>query len=161
MFRRFVSMFILTAAGVSAIAASGPTAATQSDPDAEVIATERAAIQRWGKGDPGGFLETYAPEVTYFDPTQERLIDGLPAMTAYLTPLRGKISIDRFELLNPKVQRYGDIAVLSYNIVNYRRLPDGTESATTRWNSTAVFRRIDGKWRTIHSHFSYTKPVLK
>jgi ketosteroid isomerase-like protein len=64
-------------------------------------------------------------------------------------------------MLHSNVQRHGDVAVLTYQVVNYRRLPDGTERPTTRWNSTAVFRRIDGRWRTIHSHFSYTKPELK
>lgn len=88
-------------------------------------------------------------------------VDGLPAMTALLAPVRGKIRIDRYELLNRKVQRSGDVAVLTYQIVNYQRQQDGTGRPTTRWNSTAVFRRLDGKWRTIHSHFSYTKPELK
>jgi ketosteroid isomerase-like protein len=82
-------------------------------------------------------------------------------MTALLAPVRGKIRIDRYEMLNAKVQRHGDLAVLTYNIVNYRRQPDGTEMPTTRWNSTAVFHRAGGRWRTIHSHFSYTKPELK
>jgi uncharacterized protein (TIGR02246 family) len=158
MFRRSLSILMLTAI---AIAATGGHAATQSDPDAEVIAVERGALERWIKGDPGGYLDIYAPDVTYFSPSEDRRVDGLPAMTALLAPIRGKIRIDRFEMLNSKVQRHGDIAVLTYNIVNYRKQPDGSELATTRWNSTAVFRRIDGKWRTIHSHFSYTRPELK
>jgi uncharacterized protein (TIGR02246 family) len=158
MFRRSLSILILTA---STIAASGSTEAIQSDRDSDVIATERAALERWAKGDPGGFLGIYANDVTYFDPAHEQRMDGLPAMTAFLTPLKGKFSIDRFEMLNPKVQGHGDVAVLTYQIVNYRKQPDGTERATTRWNSTAVFQRISGQWRTIHSHFSYTKPELK
>jgi ketosteroid isomerase-like protein len=129
--------------------------------DADVIATERAALERWGKGDPDGFLKTYAAEVTYFAPTHERRIDGLAAMTAALSAVRGKIRIDRYEMLNPKVQRHGDVAVLTYNVVNYEKQQNRTERQPTRWNSTAVFRRLDGKWRTIHSHFSYTKPELK
>ena len=36
------------------------------EPD-QIIATERAALDRWGRGDPQGFLEIMAPEVTYFD----------------------------------------------------------------------------------------------
>ena len=56
---------------------------------------------------------------------------------------------------------HGDIAVLTYNVVNYQRQPDGTERPTTRWNSTAIFKRAGGRWRTIHSHFSYTKPEWK
>lgn len=155
--RASVAVVVLAIAFVASWAAN----AREQQADADVIATERAALERWGKGDPDGFLSTYAPEITYFDPTQERRVDGLPAMTAVLSPVRGKIHIDRFEILNPKVQRYGDVAVLSYNIVNYQKQQDGTVRPTTRWNSTAVFRRLDGKWRTIHSHFSYTKPELK
>jgi uncharacterized protein (TIGR02246 family) len=159
MFRRSVSILILIAAG--AAITGGSTPATQSERDSDVTATERGALERWAKGDPGGFLDIYAPEVTYFSPSEDRRVDGLPAMTALLTPIRGKIRIDRYEVLNPKVQRHGDVAVLTYQVVNYLRQPDGTERSTTRWNSTAVFRRIDGRWRTIHSHFSYTKPDLK
>jgi len=161
MLRRTAVVFVVLGFVAVAFAALSAAYAREQQADADVIATERAALERWGNGDPGGFLSTYAPEITYIDPTQERVIIGLPAMTTYLSPLRGKIHIDRFEILNPKVQRHGDIAVLSYNVVNYQKQADGTERPTTRWNSTAVFRRIEGKWRTIHSHFSYTKPELK
>ena len=154
--QRFGLIFLLALAGIP----FGANTLEQSV-DSEVIATERSALERWVKGDPDGFLEIYAPEVTYFSPAEERLVDGLPAMKALLAPVRGKIRIDRYEMLEPKVQRHGDVAVLTYRIVNYQRQPDGTERPTTRWNSTAVFRRVDGKWRTIHSHFSYTKPELK
>ena len=159
MFRRSMSILLLLAAATAVTGGSIP--ATQSERDSDVIATERGALERWVKGDPGGFLDIYAPEVTYFSPSEERRVDGLPAMTALLAPIRGTISIDRFEMLNSKVQRHGDVAVLTYQVVNYRRQPDGTEQVTTRWNSTAVFYRIDGRWRTIHSHFSYTKPDVK
>jgi ketosteroid isomerase-like protein len=73
----------------------------------------------------------------------------------------GKLKVDRFEIVNPKVQHHGDVAVLTYNLVNFVKAADGSESPGTRWNSTSVFRRIDGRWRTIHSHWSFTKPELK
>jgi uncharacterized protein (TIGR02246 family) len=155
--RRFAIIVLLIPVCIGLGAAN-----TADEPgDADVIATERRALERWVKGDPDGFLDIYAEEITYIDPTQERVVEGLPAMKAYLAPVRGKIRVDRFEMLNTKVQRHGDVAVLTYNVVNYQKQPDGSERPTTRWNSTAVFRRIDGKWRTMHSHFSYTKPVLK
>jgi uncharacterized protein (TIGR02246 family) len=127
----------------------------------EVIALERSALDRWGKGDVGGFLSLYADEITYFDPMQAGRIDGLAAIRAMYEPFAGKFTVDRYEMLNPKVQRYGDVVVLTYNLQNYARQVDGTERPTTRWNSSAVFRRIDGKWRTIHSHWSYTKPDVR
>ena len=39
----------------------------------------------------------YAPEVTYFDPVQDRRVDGLEAVTAMLAPITGKIRVDRYE----------------------------------------------------------------
>src|SRR5215831_5788351 len=126
-----------------------------------IIALERSALDRWGNGDPKGYLELYAPEVTYFDPSREKRVDGLETMTQLLNPITGKVKIDRTEMLNPKVQRYGDIATLTYNLVNYRKQPDGTERVQNKWNNTEVFRKIDGAWKIIHSHWSFTTPVLK
>lgn len=124
----------------------------------KIIAMERAALDRWGKGDPQGYLEIMAPEVTYFDPNQERRTDGLEAMKALLAPITGKVKIDRYEMINPTVQRSGDVAVLTFNLVDQGTPPGGTAPITVRWNSTEVYRRIDGNWKIIHSHWSYTKP---
>lgn len=33
-----------------------------------IIDLERGALDRWGRGDPSGFLEISAPDVVYFDP---------------------------------------------------------------------------------------------
>ena len=41
---------------------------------------ERSALDRWGKGDPSGFLELYATEITYFDPLTATRIGGHQAM---------------------------------------------------------------------------------
>ena len=143
------------------IACAAKFASNPTFPDDEVIAAERAALDRWGRGDPGGFLSLYTDEITYFDPFQERRLDGVALLRTLYGPLAGTFSIHRYEMLNPKVQRYGDVAVLTYNLQNYARQPDGTERPATRWNSTAVFRRIDGRWRTLHSHWSFTKPDLR
>jgi hypothetical protein len=82
-------------------------------------------------------------------------------MRSLLAPVAGQFRVDRYDMLRPKVQRHGALAVLTYQLVNYKKLPDGSEAPTTRWNSTAVFRRVDGKWRTIHSHWSFTKPEVR
>jgi ketosteroid isomerase-like protein len=125
-----------------------------------IIALERAALDRWGNGDPQGYLETYAPDVTYFDQFQERRVDGLGAMKELLIPITGKIKIDHYEMIGPKVQHRGDLAVLSYNLVSHAKRPNG-EPVVVRWNSTEVYARVEGKWKIVHSHWSYTKPELK
>ena len=114
---------------------------------------ERAALDRWGKGDPSGYLEIYAPDVVYFDPTLERRLDGFDAATRHLEQVRGKISIPRYELLNPRVQQVGDAAaVLTFNYVSYGT----TGEVVSRWNLTEVYRRSGRRWAIVQSHWSYT-----
>ena len=69
-----------------ALVAVSCASASQEDVAASVIALERAALDRWGKGDPQGYIEIYAPELTYFDPVQEKRIDGLDAMKKMIAP---------------------------------------------------------------------------
>ncbi len=125
----------------------------------EIIGLERAALERWGKGDPQGYLEIMAPDMTYFDPALEKRLDGLAAVKEYIVPFTGKIRIDSYEMINPQVQRYGDVAVLTFNLIDSVKRPDREEKV--RWNSTEVYRRIDGNWKIVHSHWSYIKPQLK
>lgn len=122
---------------------SEPTRLTKNA--TEIIALERAALDRWNKGDPSGFLEISAPDVVYFDRMLDARIDGREALAAYYEPFRGKISISRCEMDNAKVQFAGDAAVLTFNFVSY----GGSEDAF-RWNCTGVYRRSGESW---HIHF--------
>jgi ketosteroid isomerase-like protein len=133
------------------------TAVGQADP---IVALERGVLDRWGHGDPGGYLELYARDVTYFDPQREQRIDGLAAMRLALEPIKGLVKIDRYEMIAPRVDRAGDVAILTYNLVSHGRGPDG-KATTVRWNSTVVYRQIDRRWQIVHSHWSLTKPELK
>jgi ketosteroid isomerase-like protein len=58
------------------------------------------------------------------------------------------------------VDRAGEAAILTYNLVSYGRRADGG-AVVARWNSTAVYRLIDGRWKILHSHWSFTRPELK
>jgi ketosteroid isomerase-like protein len=122
-----------------------------------IIALERGAMDRWGRGDPQGFIEIFADEVTYFDPSTERRVDGIEAMRALFAPIAGLVKLSRYEILNPDVYRRGDLAILSYNLVTYSQKPDGAPQVT-RWNVTEAYALIGGKWKIVHSHFSLTQP---
>lgn len=122
----------------------------EEDVAATIIALERAALDRWGKGDPSGYLEISAPDVVYFDPFVECRLDGLTALTRYYETLRGKIRIDRDEFINPKVQVSGAAAVLTFNFVAY------SGETQMRWNCTEVFQRRGGRWLIIQTHWSIT-----
>lgn len=123
-----------------------------SDAAAEVIALERGALERWGRGDPDGFLEISAPDVVYFDPYRPVRVDGRDELARLYAEARGKIKLDRYELLNPRVQVTGDVAVLTFNYVSYR----GNEAF--RWNCTEVYRHDREGWRIIQTHWSFTEP---
>src|SRR5438552_17324705 len=73
----------------------------------DIIALERGALDRWGKGDPEGFLDLMSENETYFDPVTEKRIDGREALRKFLAPFAGKIRIERVEIIDPKVQRQG------------------------------------------------------
>ncbi len=123
-----------------------------------ILALERAALDRWNKGDVEGCIELYADDLTYFDPITETRLDGLPAVAEHFRAFfAGKIDIPRYEIRNPRVVTDGDLAVLSYNLVNYVRGPDGAETLGTPWNSTQVYRRTGDTWRVVHVHWSFTK----
>ena len=57
-----------------------------------IINLEKSALDRWGKGDPSGCLETLRPEDTYFDPFLDHRITGLAELTRYYegTPRENK-----------------------------------------------------------------------
>src|SRR5947208_3172489 len=129
-------------------------AATAAD---QIIMLERRALDRWGKGDPGGFLDLYAADITYFDPVTAARIDGHPAMVNYYLPWVGNIHISRYEILNPQVVVEGNMALLTYNLVNYSQDAEGHESVGSCWNSTTVYQHRSRAWKAIHSHWSFTR----
>ncbi|HLA11522.1 MAG TPA: nuclear transport factor 2 family protein [Pyrinomonadaceae bacterium] len=127
----------------------------------EIIALERSALDLWFTGDPQGFLNLYAPEVTYFDPNQEKRVDGLEAMKSLFSRVKSPIIDPRYEMVGAKLQRHGDVALLTFNLISYGKLADQPETVLARWNSTEVYSRTNGKWKIIHSHWSYLKPEVK
>lgn len=108
-----------------------------------------------------GFLELMSEDETYFDPVTEKRIDGREALRKFFAPFAGKIRIERVEIIDPKVQRQGDMVVLTFNLADYGAQFDGRPKSTVRWNCTEVYQWIDGKWKIVHSHWSYTKPEPK
>jgi len=115
------------------------------------LALERAALDRWGKGDPGGCLDLSAAEVSYFDPFTEHRLDGHAALSAWYESIREKIHIDRDEIIDPRAQVAGDCAILTFRFVS-----QGSEG-TARWNCTEVYQRFGEEWKIVHSHWSFTR----
>ena len=119
-----------------------------------ILAMERQGLDHWAQGDPLGMSENFADDITYFDDigAQTRL-DGLEEMQNYLASLDGKIPPHSYELVDPKVQIYGEIAILTlrYQSTSLEGKPDPP------WKATSVYRLTDGEWHTVHAHWSVMK----
>lgn len=136
--------------------AAAPAPKPADDPTAEIIAMEKAMLDRWGTGDTDDFLGLAAPEITYFDPSLEKRLDGREAFAKFLAPLKGTFRVPKYDMVDPKVQVLGQAAVLSYNMVDHDEAGN-----TFRMNVTEVYARRDGRWMLVHSHFSPTQPRLR
>ncbi len=121
----------------------------------KILALEFAAMERWRKGDPGGFLEIMAPQITYFDTGTPQRVNGLQAMQAEYASRAGKIFYDVMDFIDPHLQLMGDMAVLSYRFFSTRLHPDGSILSRIPWNCSAVYMRQNRKWRMIHNHWSF------
>lgn len=111
-------------------------------------------MERWGRGDPDGFLDLSTADVSYFDPFTERRLDGLAALHSLYDQYRGKIRIDRFEMIDPRVQVARDVAVLTYRFESH-----GSEGSM-QWNTTEVYQKTQGEWKIIHTHWAFHQPKI-
>jgi ketosteroid isomerase-like protein len=121
----------------------------------ELMQLESAAMQRWRMGDPWGFVELYAPQVTYFDTGTPLRINGREALRAEYQQREGKIFYEVMDFIEPWGLVSGDMAVLFYRFLSTRLNPDGSIASRTPWNSTEIYARLEGSWKIIHNHWSH------
>jgi ketosteroid isomerase-like protein len=122
-----------------------------------ILSLEQAAMERWRNGDPWGWAEISAAEITYVDPGLTKPIVGLEAYKAYLKQIEGSIFYQGSEFIAPTVVGVGDAAVLTYNYRSTVTEPEATAASQILWNATEVYFRLAGQWRIAHTHWSYVK----
>ena len=125
-----------------------------------IMSLENGAMERWRKGDVWGWTEISADEIIYMDPGLTKPIEGLEAYREYLKQFEGKIDFQISEFIDPKIKRYGDLAVLAYNYRDAKTDPDGSIVEESHWNSTEVYCLIGGEWKIVHTHWSYINHKL-
>ena len=117
----------------------------------ELVALERKVMDGFLKGDPGPQLAIADAQITYVHDQIGNRLEGLPALQKVLDGYRGVPLFDSYEILSPKVQSSGDVAVLSYQLAQNRG------GSTKYWNGTHVYVKKQEGWRVIHSHWSAAK----
>lgn len=135
-----------------ALAADNPKVA------AEVMALARAQWDAEIAGKPvADQIISFADDYTEFSAGAPVRIDG-KAMNARFY---NAVAMDgskplASDMVNPKVQVYGDTAILTYNFVGVLQSKDGKIEPNNAV-STRVYSRINGKWMLVHGHFSLVK----
>lgn len=128
---------------------------TQQTTD-EIIGIVKA---QWASemADPNNVAEQFkniSDEYTEFNSDYSTRLEG-KAISMRLAEATGKDPGRNMaaEMLNPKVQVYGDVAILSYNYAGVMKNKDG-EMKPIRAKSTRVYAKQAGKWKLVHANFA-------
>jgi uncharacterized protein (TIGR02246 family) len=150
----FVLSLFAAAWGVSVISGYAASGLGRSEEIARaVIAREKASFEAWQRKDKNFFADLMADDATYFgmmspyletDPKQ----NFLPKFEKYAEMFK----IEDFQMYNPRVQVYGDTAVLTYN--NSVSANFGGRPMNYTGKVTFVYLRQGDKWRVVHGHES-------
>ncbi len=126
---------------------------TQMNVEETILAKDRQTLDRWAAGDPLGFSVNFADDATYFDDIAAHTrLDGLEEIQNHFASLEGNIPPHSYEIVDPKVQVYGDIAI---STLRYHPSINGEPGPP--WKATGVYRLTNGEWYLVHAHWSLVK----
>lgn len=143
-----MNMAMVVCAAVAAFGGTLAAAESEADVARQLLALERQAMDGWMKGSPDPDLARTDSTVVYIHPAADKRLEGLPALTELFEKYRGRALFDSYELIAPKVQVGGDVAVLTF-ILECRM-----GSTTYRYDASEVYQRKKEGWRVIHANWS-------
>lgn len=139
---------VLTALGLTGVAQQSSKQVAD-----EVIAITKAQWAAENQRNVAEAMKNVADEYTEFNPDFATRLDG-KAMSVRLAEANAKDSgqVLASEMANPKVQVYGDVAILSYNYAGVVQNKDG-QVEPVRAKSTRVYVKQGGRWMLVHANF--------
>jgi ketosteroid isomerase-like protein len=153
----FVLALFVVAWGVAAISgyAATPAASQRSNEDITraVIAREKSSFDAWQRKDKAFFADFMAEDSTYFGAMNPYLeTDPKENFLPKFDKIVEMYKIEDFSMYNPRVQVYGDTAILTYNsssVINF-----GGRVINTTSKVTSVYVKQGATWRVVHAHES-------
>ena len=120
----------------------------------QVIAVTKAQWAADMRKDVSAAMKNVADDYTEFNPDYPTRLDG-KAMNVRLSEAFNSGSGDTVaaEMANPKVQVYGDVAILTYNYIGAAKNKDG-EIESVKAKSTRVYVKQGGQWMLVHANFA-------
>jgi len=120
---------------------------------AQIIAREKASVEAWQRKDKAFFENFLADDATYFswggpyletDPKQ----NFIPKFEKYAEMMK----FNDYQMYNPRVQIYGDTAILTYN--SSISATFGGQPINYTAKVTSVYVKQGNTWRVVHGHES-------
>ena len=146
-----VAIVAILVVGFAAIGVSNAGDKEVADEIMKIVKAEWAAMNQ------KNFTEAaknWADDFTQFnDAFATRLEGKASALTMEQSWVKGGGENLFAEMLNPKVQVYGDVAILSYNYAGIDMSKDG-KVEPGRAKSTRVYVKQNGKWMLVHANFA-------
>jgi ketosteroid isomerase-like protein len=152
-----VVLFVL-AGGLFFITKGTSKEADQQAIAAQIIAREKASVEAWKRKDKAFFADFMAEDATYFGPMNPYLetdpkANFLPKFEQYVEQFK---YLDN-QMYNPRVQVYGDTAVLTYN--SSVSATFGGQPLNYTAKMTSVYVKQGNTWRVVHGHESMNPTV--
>lgn len=150
----FVVLFVLLAGGICTLSVINTFAESpQQAIAAQIIAREKAAVVAWQKKDKAFWTDYMADDSTAFFAHNPYLesdpkVNFLPKFEQYAEMMKVLDS----EMYNPRVQVYGDTAILTYNGASMVSMGGRTMNYTSK--VTTVYVKQGNTWRVVHTHES-------
>lgn len=120
----------------------------------DIIALAKSQWAADMQKDAAKMMATVADDYTEFNADYPTRLDGKAInmqLAEAFTKNAGKVIVA--EMANPKVQVYGDVAILTYNYIGVMMNDDG-ETAPNSAKSTRVYAKIGGTWKLVHANFA-------
>lgn len=136
-----------------AVCVSGLLSPATAQVDKQIIAREKAAIEAWQKKDKAFWSNFLTDDATYIGAMSpyrdsDPKVNFLPKFEQHVEDFQ----IVDFSMMDPIVQVYGDVAILTYyeNVTALIHMNPLTYSGKV----TAVYVKQGGTWKMAHGHES-------
>lgn len=148
-------LLVATGLGLGLFAAS-KTFAGASEQQAiadQIIAREKASVEAWRRKDKAFYADFLSDDSTYFNSFSPYLetepkTNFLPKFEQYAEMFK----FNDVQMYNPRVQVYGDVAVLTYNSSVSGSMAGQPVNYTAKM--TSVYVKQGNTWRVVHAHES-------
>ncbi|MCA1633251.1 MAG: nuclear transport factor 2 family protein [Acidobacteria bacterium] len=150
----FVLALFAAVWGVSAITGYASTEAQRHEEIARaVIAREKESFSAWQRKDKAFFTGFMADDATYFGAMNPYLeTDPKVNFLPKFEQMTEMFKMLDFQMYNPRVQVYGDTAILTYNSAATVNMGGRVMNYTGKM--TSVYVKQGDTWRVVHGHES-------